>query len=983
MFEDAIKENGRLKRTIALSLGDNDQSDTANISFHLMAAKDIASINLPAILGKAPAPGIHDAETTKYAQIEFASSDFLWRYSPQTNADILRPWLALVVGLADQFHFSGDLVTIDGDVLDKHNLTNSYLWAHVQSTESTNDVRCRLLSPAVLEPQKSYVAVLVPAFDKNGEDAWIRTNGGDTHKVFLSWRFGTATEGDFETLARKLHVPKPRQIGRAEMTYPREVEVVVNGAAIKPVLGIRGAISSLQPDLGRIKPEDPTQMTDKAITDALTSLGIADTSQTPDKRRARLINECQPVRDQIAAIRKDLDGLNNDVKDTMGPRGQPARELISLPHFGRPWLANPDEVKNGWPEALNDDVRYRGIAGLGVSMAIAGQEELMKAAVEQAGALHQASRRIGNLALGLFASEGLWQRRMPTDPMERLRIYGPMLARLPARGGSSVLDHISGVDKTMGAAWFSSAAQRLMRNRASHTRYVDAGNFDISKVLNAANSCDKPLVDPCDLARKILGNTPDDFNSALRNACKIMQHIHANLVDCLDHSEEYMQKEDKTILENLADTPIKQIRDIITKCPEAYKSRQSIDTFFENLASRYSYSPNYKDWSKIAPRVVGRAISNKNDRSQFELNFMRQVWDCMMGGYCKELSLPTEFLHSISGLFDNEPCLAKLRYREQICQALFEACMPRRGRKQPDLKRLVEILDNSFDPRKTTAPARLRVESTISGLPTPLKLTPPEFPIGLDFPTWELLNRYSRDWLLPGAGDLEEDSITALQTNPAFIDAFMVGINTQFLNEMRWRGLPVDRSCTPLRMFWGQVDHATGNRVADIEPLSEWIKDVNKDIGDLAHQSIKPAEPANQTGSRLVIAICSKIFERYPKTLIYLRSRVDNPENQDPDPNDALLKEAPNFGTGNYLGTIFMCAVGSNSKGAPITVFGFDLSPENLDNYWLILEEPPSDVRFRNDTKSSTTNSADFAAATLDRPTRVAIDGKYLKSQGL
>ena len=69
-----------------------------------------------------------------------------------------------------------------------------------------------------------------------------------------------------------------------------------------------------------------------------------------------------------------------------------------------------------------------------------------------------------------------------------------------------------------------------------------------------------------------------------------------------------------------------------------------------------------------------------------------------------------------------------------------------------------------------------------------------------------------------------------------------------------------------------------------------------------------------------------------------------------------------------------------------VTFFVFDVKPETLDQYWLVLDEPPIELRFRNDEKDKPqdpTNSATFAQSTLDQPVRVAISGKELKEQGM
>ena len=49
-----------------------------------------------------------------------------------------------------------------------------------------------------------------------------------------------------------------------------------------------------------------------------------------------------------------------------------------------------------------------------------------------------------------------------------------------------------------------------------------------------------------------------------------------------------------------------------------------------------------------------------------------------------------------------------------------------------------------------------------------------------------------------------------------FIDAYLAGLNTQLLTELRWRNIPVATGCTPIRRFWDRADTASGARVDDI-----------------------------------------------------------------------------------------------------------------------------------------------------------------------
>lgn len=312
---------------------------------------------------------------------------------------------------------------------------------------------------------------------------------------------------------------------------------------------------------------------------------------------------------------------------------------------------------------------------------------------------------------------------------------------------------------------------------------------------------------------------------------------------------------------------------------------------------------------------------------------------------------------------------------------------PPAGRRPVKLDVLAGVVGAAIDPTAKRPAAWTRVANTIEGMEL-VSLAPPEPPIGLDYPTWTLLKKNEPEWLLPGVGELPSDSVVALRTNPTFIDAFMVGINTQFLAEMRWRNLPAPRVSTPLRMFWGYVDYVTGKREADIQPVGEWPSlgsDTAEpdDIGDLSHQAFKSGDPSGKED--LVIAFRTPLFRRYPSTLVYLVHPVDADKNPVAgDALDELLKATPDFGEfptdrerRRYFGPIFQGEIMPD-----VVFFAFDVKPDKLDEYWLVLDEPPAELRFRNDLGLDWKNGADFAVRTIDRPTRVAISGAALEALG-
>jgi hypothetical protein len=298
---------------------------------------------------------------------------------------------------------------------------------------------------------------------------------------------------------------------------------------------------------------------------------------------------------------------------------------------------------------------------------------------------------------------------------------------------------------------------------------------------------------------------------------------------------------------------------------------------------------------------------------------------------------------------------------DPLCRPLERPCQ------EVNLPGLDGRVGELIDPTGDRPPALDRVQVTIEGVDI-AKLEPVEVCLGLEYEVWKLLRDKSKSWLLPGIEDLEKDAVVAMESNPAFIDALLVGLNTQLLGELHWRNLAIAPKCTPLRWFWGKFDHAARKRIDDIRGIDLW-QDTR--LGDNQHQVLAPDD---SSGNRdLVMVFKTDLFRRYPSTLVYL-----SPMN-----NDSILQGGtPDFINGPCLAPKIKGSISDN-----VTFFIFDLNPDKLPEYYLVLDEPPAELRFRTDTPfvlaPPNTNSAAFAAATVDTPTRVVIDGEHLNWQGL
>lgn len=620
----------------------------------------------------------------------------------------------------------------------------------------------------------------------------------------------------------------------------------------------------------------------------------------------------------VKVARDDLDVLNNDVVDEIPHDIVPRPRMRGIvPLPDYGGLWRADASATKWTKSLNDDPRHRGVAGIGLKLGIIEQESLMNAAVSQAGALQDAGQRIGFLAIGIDVSRRLWNRRLADKDELRLRVFGPAMGRMAAESGGSVLERVTGGNSALDPAVFSSAAQRLLRNGSARARFT-GGKIDRAAFLAAANQ------------------PPDPPNKAPEG---------------LPHIDRIAKELGRPPLEEALGLP-------------------KFDDRLEAILVKFDGLPRDDDIIRgFADTVSG----------EFGLDCVAIIFEFLQSA---RLTTTVRFLERELMLDAIEACLGS-KTTDMVQKAGLSLALPRPaepdGRRPINLGKLARIVAGAIDPNATPPPAWVRVESTITGI-VPFSLSPPEVPIGLDYPTWTLVNQHEREWLLPGASSIAPNSIVALQTNPTFIDAFMVGINTQFIAEMRWRNLPAPRISTPLRMFWGHVDHGTGKREADIRPIADWPSkapgEANADdVGDLSHQWIRPGDT---TGTRdLVIAFRTALFRRYPSTLVY----AVRP--QPGDDVDALLKSPPDFGdeaekrpNRRCFGPIFF-----GQMDPDLVFFAFDVDPDSLGELWLVLDEPPSELRFRNNQGLDHLTSADFAKKTIDRPTRVAISGDALKTQ--
>ena len=330
---------------------------------------------------------------------------------------------------------------------------------------------------------------------------------------------------------------------------------------------------------------------------------------------------------------------------------------------------------------------------------------------------------------------------------------------------------------------------------------------------------------------------------------------------------------------------------------------------------------------------------------------------------CREAPPPPRVDHdrlnkAVAGLSDD--LLGQLRAAQTVESGLgidrilgrYETVTPWRAPcHEVDVAQLGEVVSAAVDPTGTP----IIIEQVLSTLKGVDGIGPIEIEPELDLPLWSFLSNRSPDWMLPGAGDLDMHEVVALGTNPAFVEALLVGANHQVLGELRWRNIPVRTGWSPLRKFW---QRKSGD--CDINPIRQWS--LTDPLGAPAHAKAIPNDEA-------VVLFRTTLFHRYPATVVYLYRDISGIWTY-PNDNEALDPKYRKYPT--FTGSI----------GSDIVFFGFGVAPADVADYWVVLEEPPAGYRFFHPAQvvdkvpSSTWGAypaAEFGKYTFALPTRLLL----------
>jgi hypothetical protein len=864
----------------------------------LVGPGDIVGIDPRAIVRTDPRSWITNYEPEFLAAIEFYDEDFPWRYTPagpDTPHHRLRPWLALVVLAEGEF---GDIapdaatrrlpsIRVTTPAL-LPPLDELWAWAHVHvmrplvpgtvvndgsstvlaalgaTLRENPDLACsRLLAPRRLMPDTAYHAFLVPSFERGrlaglGADpdvaphatigaweAYTARSEGESYPYYYRWFFRTGAIGDFEYLVKLL---QPRPVDARVGT--RDVDVLDPGANLPPiddpalagVLKLGGAL--------RV-PRSSLSDAERAIVDRYE--GWAQPYPRPIQRKlADFVNLADAYAEKPAdAANLEAGFVDPDEAD----QGDPD-PMVTAPLYAR-WHAltqrlltkrdgTPVDNPANWVHELNLDPRHRVAADFGTQVIQNKQEELMQGAWDQVGNVLAANQVVRWAQLAQAASVRWYARSLQplvTASAERVfALTAPVHARI-VRDGTTVL-HATRTSVLSRAA-ASAPLRRLARPRA---RLVRSLPFTAERPLHA-------------LIRRIAVGEVSAAPSKERPPGVVTLNDVAHAVETVT-----VPGWARALLDALPSAPTTVLIIAIALALLFFATMGGvglalgIGVIGAGAALRTQLSGLARSRQAAAalaePAQTPTAIDATPPAPGFRLDDVSPT--------------PT------TGSGDS-PDAARLKRATRDVAVIAEAGAGLGGepaRTAIDVPSTAAATLNALDPTVTIRARTWRVIRIPDRIRNPSGgalrevMYYPEFDVAMYRPLVDL----SSELFLPNLNLIPPNSITLLETNQRFIEAYMVGLNHEFSRELLWREYPTDARGSYFRQFWdvtsyvdtqGRTREELREALRDIPPIHSWLP--ASALGDHDNREAERGPGKDE----VVLVIRGELLKRYPTAVIY------------------------------------------------------------------------------------------------------------------
>lgn len=979
------------------SLAGGTASNTVSRDVNLYGPGDVIGVDAAQISRMEPAHWTTNFEPNYFAAIEFYDEDFPWRYTPAAPVGRkLLPWITLIV-LEDGTEFAEGAalpgrplpwITLKADPADVFP-AEGWAWAHAhfnaafsdkvlegdatlaatkasETIKATPDRACsRLLCARKLKPKTRYHAFLIPSFESGrlaglGMDpaplfadtanaltptssAWgaygTPANRPEpaTLPFYHRWYFQTAEQGDFESLVRLL---KPRvvdaRVGHRDMdvTDPAPNVTGILDAKFHGILRLGGALKA------------PIEVFDAHQQDEFNKY---DQWATPyphlfQQQLAAFLNLSASYQVEGVDTAHQNSVLNQVVQNDPDP-------MITPPIYGR-WhaltdrlLTKPDgtpaDRNANWVHDLNLDPRWRVAAGFATGVIQTNQETYMNAAWDQIGDVLEANRRIRLAQLAKHAGRRVHERHLKAlaavSPAAVMMWHAPVSARIIS-GGITVRHQMR--QSPIGVSLTSSAMRRAVRPRGKLETKLGLGTDRPAwKLLDRVNLGTLVMAPPKLPPDKAL--SLDDLASAV--AGPPLDGL-AGVLDGFVGNDAW-----KLWLVGLILVVI--LLPLLLLGP------------FGWLPAAVLVRVMWTTWQDYRRAVARRAVGQSLGEAAQTPAAVGAIPASSSFILVDAVDPRNPSMTPIPAPQPGSDSVEAGRFKTALSDQ-YRVIETSRTIAEVPPKRPLNITKVATDIVKGLDPVMTVPRWTLAGLELPPRVVEqveerfveamayPEF----DIPMYEPLAKAGAQYFVPNIHLVEPNSVTLLETNQKFIEAYMVGLNHEFARELLWREYPTDQRGSCFRQFWDvrkKIEQAADKAAAreqlkDIKPLDHWSQ--ASDLGN--HDNREAGTVAEE---ELVLVIRGELLKKYPNTVISAHpAKWQLDGNGEPD----KAKERQLDESRQPIFPLYEARVEPD-----IYFFGFDLTVlvargdntvDDKPGWFFRIEEVPGDARFGFDIERET-----------------------------
>ncbi len=904
---------------------------------------DVKGFSPRVVVRTEPKAGIDNYEANNLAYLEFYEEDFPWRYTPVSpdagslrTSRRLRPWITLVVLEADEFilHPSTEgisSITVTQAVIDGTfpPVEEVWAWAHVQINRHLEHVSgaalvsdvtteldadpdmgiSRLICPRKLRRSTAYSAFVVPSFEvgrvggldqdtagvKAQRPAWRQTAPGsqpaaeDTQFPFyFHWQFQTGEHGDFESLVSLLD---PIVMQPESGKIPMDIQTPgfgLDDLSAEPILGFEGA---LKPPGFEADP-------------------FASVAGNQD-----FLDRLRKVLNLSADAAADPAGPDNTVADVAHPFYSAVEHAVDDPILVPPiygmWhalihkLAPTPAASKPWVHELNLDPRHRGAAGLGTQTVQQEQERLMDEAWHQVGEINRINDRMRQAELAKKASARLFRKHFGRESNDHFLQRTALMHDRVSTGGTAETVNEAFRTSRIPLAAKSAAFKRIVRP----TRRV---NRKLGQQSPSAEG----------LHREVLVNFNRDEAAASAITAAKLKIAPVSVVSLGGAAAAITAGQ------------------AAYQADPVYAAKDAFLSFFDarhsdTLADRAAWIAAVNAETNLTLDVRGRLVDLINAltevAAQAEAGISLTLANASYEAYFGTSSSGKRY-RGVLVMKESEPDIDRVgtattqddivRFQEQFAalQAVtsnssdVEFLPPTRLPMLANLDGISNALRSKLHPEVTITERVLKPIKVWDG--TSMQPLTDFKPImahpAFDDPVYAFLKQLSQDFILPNVEQLAADSITLVQTNQRFIEAYMVGLNHEMARELLWREFPTDQRGSYFRQFWDVKDNLLEDdpeAQLDIDKLHTWARE----LGD--HRARQWNEDDPEDDGNIVLVVRGQLLRKYPNTMVYAQKALYDPA--DPTAQRVMAEDSP--ATVKY--PLF-----SAELEPDIFLFGFDLS---------------------------------------------------------